>query len=185
VGVGALVVRREVDVVPVLHGGGQEREVRSGTLDAASVAGLAVAVELATAGTARRAVEVGSLRDALVSAVTAAVPDAGRNGDPHPGGSLPGIANFSFPGCDGESLLLLLDAQGIECSTGSACTAGVAEASHVLLAMGIPPDVAQGSLRFSLGHTSTPADVSALARAIGPVVERARAAGMVNRPGVR
>jgi cysteine desulfurase len=185
VGVGALLVRRDVDVVPVLHGGGQERDVRSGTLDAASVAGLAVAVEVATACTARSTVEVGSLRDALVFAVMATVPDAVRNGDPHPGGALPGIANVSFPGCDGESLLLLLDALGIECSTGSACSAGVAEPSHVLLAMGVSPETARGSLRFSLGHTSTVADVAALARAIGPVVERARAAGVINRPGVR
>jgi cysteine desulfurase len=183
VGVGALLVRRDVDVVPVLHGGGQERDLRSGTIDAASVAGLALAVETATASGARTAARIGRMRDDLVSAVMAAVPDAVRNGDPEPAGTLPGIANVSFPGCDGESLLLLLDAQGIECSTGSACAAGVAEPSHVLLAMGIPPDVAQGSLRFSLGHTSTPADVTALARAIGPVVERARAAGMVNRPG--
>jgi cysteine desulfurase len=183
VGVGALLVRRDVDVVPVLHGGGQERDVRSGTLDVASVAGLAAAVELATACTARTAVEVGSLRDALVSAVMANVPDAVRNGDP--AGALPGIANVSFPGCDGESLLLLLDALGIECSTGSACSAGVAEPSHVLLAMGVSPETARGSLRFSLGHTSTPADVAALARAIGPVVERARAAGVINRPEVR
>ena len=185
VGVGALLVRRDVDVVPVLHGGGQERDVRSGTLDAASVAGLAVAVEVATACTARSTVEVGSLRDALVSAVMATVPEAVRNGDSHPGGALPGIANVSFPGCDGESLLLLLDALGIECSTGSACSAGVAEPSHVLLAMGVSPETARGSLRFSLGHTSTVADVAALARAIGPVVERARSAGVINRPGVR
>jgi cysteine desulfurase len=185
VGVGALLVRRDVDVVPVLHGGGQERDVRSGTLDAASVAGLAVAVEVATACIARSTVEVGSLRDALVLAVMETVPDAVRNGDPHPGGALAGIANFSFPGCDGESLLLLLDALGIECSTGSACSAGVAEPSHVLLAMGVSPETARGSLRFSLGHTSTMADVAALARAIGPVVERARAAGVINRPGVR
>ncbi|HJU96967.1 MAG TPA: cysteine desulfurase family protein [Jiangellaceae bacterium] len=183
-GVGALLVRRDVDVVPVLHGGGQERNVRSGTPDTASVAGLAMAVEIATASGARAAVRIGRMRDELVTAVMAAVPDAVRNGDPEPAGALPGIANFSFSGCDGESLLLLLDAQGIECSTGSACTAGVAEPSHVLLAMGIPPQVAQGSLRFSLGHTSTRADVTALAHAIGPVVERARAAGLVNRPGV-
>jgi cysteine desulfurase len=183
-GVGALLVRRDVDVVPVLHGGGQERELRSGTIDTASVAGLALAVETATASGARAAVRLGRMRDELVAAVVAAVPDAVRNGDPAAAGALPGIANFSFPGCDGESLLLLLDAQGIECSTGSACTAGVAEPSHVLLAMGIPPHVAQGSLRFSLGHTSTPADVIALGQAIGPVVERARAAGMVNRPGM-
>jgi cysteine desulfurase len=92
---------------------------------------------------------------------------------------LPGNAHFTFPGCAGDSLLMLLDAKGIECSTGSACTAGVAQPSHVLLAMGVPSDQARSSLRFSLGHTSTHADVRALAEAIGPVVDRARNAGLV------
>src|SRR6185503_8164664 len=91
---------------------------------------------------------------------------------------LPGNAHLSFPGCEGDSLLLLLDAQGIECSTGSACTAGIAQPSHVLLATGTDPDLARGTLRFSLGHTSTRADVEALAKTIGPAVERARAAGL-------
>lgn len=100
------------------------------------------------------------------------------NGDPDPAGRLPGNAHFSFPGCEGDSLLLLLDARGIACSTGSACSAGVAQPSHVLLAMGADPDVARASLRFSLGRTSGAADVAALGAAIGPVVERARGAGV-------
>ncbi|MGG7613696.1 aminotransferase class V-fold PLP-dependent enzyme, partial [Streptomyces sp. ZG43] len=126
----------------------------------------------------RFAVEIGALRDELVAAVHAAVPDAILGGDPDPAGRLPANAHFTFPGCEGDSLLLLLDAQGIECSTGSACTAGVAQPSHVLLATGTPPDLARGTLRFSLGHTSTRADVEALAKAIGPAVERARNAGL-------
>ena len=104
------------------------------------------------------------------------MPDAIVNG--HPTEHLPGIAHFSFPGCEGDSLLMLLDARGIECSTGSACSAGVAQPSHVLLAMGADADRARGSLRFSLGHTSTAADVDAVIEAIGPVVERARRAGL-------
>ena len=104
------------------------------------------------------------------------MPDAHLNGDPNPAGRLPGNAHFSFPGCEGDSLLLLLDARGIECSTGSACSSGVAQPSHVLLAMGADADMARGSLRFSLGHTSTQDDVDVVAAAIGPVVERARGA---------
>ncbi len=184
-GVGALLVRRETDVVPVLHGGGQERDVRSGTLDVASIAGLATALAVAVDSQTSTAARLAQLRNALAEAVRTAVPDAVRNGDTDPAGALPGIAHFSFPACEGDSLLVLLDALGIECSTGSACSAGVAEPSHVLLAMGVPPLVAGGSLRFSLGHTSTEADVAALAEAIGPLVGRARAAGLVNAPGGR
>jgi cysteine desulfurase len=179
-GVGALVVRREVELVPVLHGGGQEREVRSGTLDVAAIAGFAAAVAAATAARAEEAPRLASLRDALVASVLAAVPDAVLNGDAGADGRLPGNVHLSFPGCEGDSLMLLLDARGIECSTGSACSAGVPEPSHVLLAMGVDPLLARGSLRFSLGHTSTEADVDAVAEAIGPVVERARTAGLVN-----
>src|SRR5690606_9115176 len=94
------------------------------------------------------------------AAVHDAIPDADLGGDPAPGGRLPANAHFTFPGCEGDSLLLLLDAQGIACSTGSACTAGVAQPSHVLLATGTDPDLARGTLRFSLGHTSTAADVA-------------------------
>ncbi|CAM5741009.1 cysteine desulfurase family protein [Streptomyces hirsutus] len=177
-GIGALVLGREYTPVPVLHGGGQERHVRSGTLDVPAVASFAVAGRLAAERREWFAREVGALRDDLIAAVHEAVPDAVLGGDPASGGRLPANAHFTFPGCEGDSLLLLLDAQGIECSTGSACTAGVAQPSHVLLATGTDPDLARGTLRFSLGHTSTRADVEELAKAIGPAVERARAAGL-------
>ena len=179
VGAGVLLLGRDVDVTPVLHGGGQERDVRSGTLDAPAVAALASALEVAVKEQPERAERLRTLRDDLVTRLLAEVPDALLNGDPtlSPATRLPGNAHFSFPGCEGDALLLLLDARGIECSTGSACSAGVARPSHVLLAMGHDEARARGSLRFSLGHTSTPADVDALIDVIGPVVERARAAG--------
>ncbi|MFB7170466.1 cysteine desulfurase family protein [Streptomyces sp. NPDC056254] len=175
-GIGALLLGRDQSPVPVLHGGGQERHVRSGTLDVPAVAAFAVAAVIAAERREQFAAEVGALRDELVAAVLAAVPDAVLGGDPEE--RLPANAHFSFPGCEGDSLLLLLDAQGIECSTGSACTAGVAQPSHVLLAAGTDPQLARGTLRFSLGHTSTKEDVAALASAIGPAVERARTAGL-------
>ncbi|MFK0285066.1 cysteine desulfurase family protein [Streptomyces sp. NPDC090499] len=175
-GIGALLLGREYTPVPVLHGGGQERHVRSGTLDVPAIASFAVAGRLAAERRPYFAREIGALRDALIDAVRTAVPDAILGGDPVD--RLPANAHFTFPGCEGDSLLLLLDAQGIECSTGSACTAGVAQPSHVLLATGTDPDLARGTLRFSLGHTSTQADVDAVGKAIGPAVERARAAGL-------
>jgi cysteine desulfurase len=194
VGVGALLLARGVDPVPVLHGGGQERDVRSGTLDAPAIAGLAAAVRAAVERRAAQAARLSELRDELVRRVLEIVPDAELNGDPDLTGSsaeggggpgrLPGNAHFSFPGCEGDALLMLLDAKGVDCSTGSACSAGVAEPSHVLLAMGADPARARGSLRFSLGHTSGPADIEALAAALGPIVERARAArGSAAAPG--
>ena len=177
-GIGALLLRREHAPVPLLHGGGQERHVRSGTLDIPAIAGFAVAGRIAAERRKDFAREIGALRDDLVAAVRAAVPDAVLGGDPDPAGRLPANAHFSFPGCEGDSLLLLLDAQGIECSTGSACTAGIAQPSHVVLATGSSAELARGTLRFSLGHTSTRADVDALAEAIGPAVDRARTAGL-------
>jgi cysteine desulfurase len=177
VGAGALLLARGTDLVPVLHGGGQERDVRSGTLDAAAIRAFAVAVELATARRADEAKRLAGLRDDLIAQVLAAVPDAILNGAPPGPGRLPGNAHFSFPGCEGDALLMLLDAKGIACSTGSACTAGVAEPSHVLLAMGADEARARGSLRFSLGHSSTQPDVDALGAVIGEAVERARRAG--------
>ncbi|MFD4629705.1 cysteine desulfurase family protein [Streptomyces sp. NPDC058284] len=177
-GIGALLLGREYSPVPVLHGGGQERHVRSGTLDVPAIAAFAVAGEYAAARREQFAAEVGALRDDLVAAVRSVAPEAILGGDPAPEGRLPANAHFTFPGCEGDSLLLLLDAQGIECSTGSACTAGIAQPSHVLLATGTDPDLARSTLRFSLGHTSTKADVDAVAAAIGPAVERARSAGL-------
>jgi cysteine desulfurase len=177
-GAGALLLGRDVEVAPVLHGGGQERDVRSGTLDVPAIAALATAAEIAVKEQPERAERLADLRAALVAGVRAAVPEAQLNGDPDFSidRRLPGNAHFSFPGCEGDALLMLLDARDIECSTGSACSAGVARPSHVLLAMGHDEARARGSLRFSLGHTSTAADVDALIAAIGPVVERARSA---------
>ncbi len=176
VGAGALIIGRGLAPVPVLHGGGQERDIRSGTLDAPAIRAFAVA---AVTSARRRADEMGrvaALRDDLIHQVLAAVPDAVLNGPPPGPDRLPGNAHFSFPGCEGDALLLLLDARGIACSTGSACTAGVAEPSHVLLAMGADEARARGSLRFSLGHTTTQADVDSLGAAIGEAVARARRA---------
>ncbi len=180
VGVGALVVRRETALVPVLHGGGQERDVRSGTLNTPAIAGLAAATELAVKRQPEHALAMAELRDELVRRVRSVVPDVVLNGDPRPGleHRLPANAHLTFPGCAGDVLLMLLDAQGIECSTGSACSAGVPQASHVLLAMGRGEAGARGSLRFSLGTTSTVADAEHLASVIGAAVERARAAGL-------
>jgi cysteine desulfurase len=182
-GVGALLVRRELAVTALVHGGGQERDIRSGTIDTPAIAAFAAAVELAVKHQAEHAVHVAALRDDLVRRVIEVVPDAHLHGPDvlgkRAGGvetRLPGNAHLGFPGCEGDSLLMLLDARGIECSTGSACSAGVAQPSHVLLAMGCEHEAARHSLRFTFGHTSTPADVDAVVEAIVPVVDRARAA---------
>ena len=185
IGVGALLLGRETRLTALQHGGGQERDVRSGTLDTPAIAGFAAA---ATASIAEQPAEyerLAALRDRLIEGVLAAVPDAILSGPPlgqaKPGDApdrLPGLAHFCFPGCEGDSLLLLLDARGISCSTGSACSAGIAQPSHVLLAMGAGEELARGSLRFSLGRTSTETDVDALLEALPAVVTRARAAGL-------
>jgi len=178
VGAGALLLRRGIELTPVIHGGGQERGVRSGTLDAPAVRALAVATAAAAARRPDESLRLAGLRDDLVDGVLASVPDAVLQGDPDPAGRLPGNAHLTFAGCEGDSLLYLLDARGVECSTGSACQAGVPQPSHVLKAMGLDDETARGALRFSLGHTSTASDVDALVDAIGPVVERARTAGL-------
>ncbi|MCW2934049.1 MAG: iscSA [Actinomycetia bacterium] len=177
VGAGALILGRKVVPVPVLHGGGQERDIRSGTLDAPAIRAFAVATVVSAERREAEAARLAALRDDLIRQVLAAVPDAVLNGAPPGPGRLPGNAHFSFPGCEGDALLLLLDAKGISCSTGSACTAGVAEPSHVLLAMGAPEPLARSSLRFSLGHTTTQADIDVLGTVIGEAVARARRAG--------
>ena len=182
-GVGALVVRRELEVTALQHGGGQERDSRSGTIDAPAIVGFAAAVELSVRRRAEYAARVSALRDDLVRRVRELVPSAVANGDPVR--RLPANAHLTFPGCEGDSLLMLLDARGVECSTGSACSAGVPQPSHVLLAMGCSDEDARSSLRFSLGHTSTQADVDALVEAIGPAVERAAEAGAVAGLGGR
>jgi cysteine desulfurase len=182
-GAGALLLRRDAECTPLLHGGGQERDVRSGTLDVAAIVGLAVATVTTVGERGERTPRLAALRDRLVAGIIGQVPDAELNGPPLDDvvaggpGRLPGNAHLSFPGAEGDALLMLLDARGIECSTGSACSAGVARPSHVLLAAGADADRARSSLRFSLGHTSTDADVDAVLEVIAPVVERARRAG--------
>src|SRR5215212_1121302 len=179
VGVGALLAVRNAALSPLLHGGGQERQVRSGTLDAPAVRAFAVAADAATRTLAVEAPRIAALRDRLVAGVLASVPDAELLGDPDPAGRLPGNANLAFRGCDGDSLLYLMDAQGVEVSTGSACSAGVPQISHVLTAMGVPDRLARGALRLTLGNTTVDADVDAALTALPGAVERARGAGLV------
>jgi len=180
-GVGALVLDPRLTPTPVLHGGGQEREIRSGTLDAPGISAFAVAVHHAVTGQADRARALTALRDSLSRGIAEALPDAVINGDTSggPDARLPGNVHVSFPGCEGDLLLMLLDAAGIDCSTGSACSAGIPEPSHVLLAMGADTAHARSSLRFSLGESSTQADVDAVVAALPASVERARRAGLV------
>ncbi|MEZ5116184.1 MAG: cysteine desulfurase family protein [Candidatus Nanopelagicales bacterium] len=185
-GVGALVLDRALTPVPLLHGGGQERDIRSGTVDVAGAAAFAAAVTVSVGDREAEAARVRALRTRLVEGVLSLVPDAVLNGpdpvdDPTQDARqrLPGVAHLSFPGCEGDALLMLLDAAGVECSTGSACTAGIPQPSHVLLAMGVDEETARGSLRFSLGHTSTDEDVDALLDALPGAVQRARRAGLV------
>jgi cysteine desulfurase len=177
-GVGALLLRRDVACVPLQHGGGQEREVRSGTLDVPGTVGLSVAITLAVERRPVVSPRIAALRDQLVAGVLDTVSGVTVNG--HPTDRLPGIANLTFAGCEGDALLMVLDAQGVECSTGSACSAGVAQPSHVLTAMGAGAAEARGTLRFSLGSSSTEDDVRAAVAAIGPAVERARRAGLTS-----
>ena len=178
-GVGALLLRREVAVTPVQHGGGQERGVRSGTFATPLIRSFAAAVDAAVTGRAAQGARVAGLRDALAAAVLTQVPDAVVRGPEVPGPlgeRLPGNLSVTFPGCDTDALLYLLDSRGVQCSAGSACQAGVARPSHVLLAMGLTEADARGTLRFSLGWSSTHDDVEAVAGVIGDIVARARAA---------
>ncbi|KGI67639.1 cysteine desulfurase [Mycobacterium rufum] len=181
-GVGALLLRRDTACVPQLHGGGQERDVRSGTQDVAGVVAMAAAARDAVETMDATAARVRALRDRLIDGVLGAIDDVYLNGAAG-AGRLPGNTHFTFRGCEGDSLLMLLDAKGIECSTGSACTAGVAQPSHVLTAMGADPASARGSLRFSLGHTSTEADVDAALAVLPAAVERARQAALASSGG--
>ncbi|MGV9800170.1 cysteine desulfurase family protein [Mycobacterium sp. NPDC003449] len=178
-GVGALLLRRDTAAVPQLHGGGQERDVRSGTPDVAAAVAMAEAARVAIDGLADSSARVRALRDRLIAGVLEQVEDAQLNGG-RGAARLPGNTHFTFRGCEGDSLLMLLDAKGVECSTGSACTAGVAQPSHVLIAMGADPQAARGSLRLSLGHTSTDADVDAVLRVLPAAVDRARQAALAS-----
>jgi cysteine desulfurase len=178
-GIGALLARREMRLAPILHGGGQERDVRSGTLDVAAAAGFAAALDLAIKTRVQEEQRIRRLRRQLVNSVLAAVPWAIWYGPRAEEAHLPGIASIGFPGCSADAILMLLDAAGIDCATGAACSAGVSQPSHVLTAMGCSEAEARSALRFSLGHTSTLADVLALAAALPEAVRRAKAAAAV------
>lgn len=178
-GVGALLARRDATLVPLSHGGGQERQLRSGTLNTPAIRGFAVAMQHSTAHREAVTERLITLRDQLIRGAQGVGFGIEVTGDWEPGDGtrrLPGNAHLLVPGCDGDSLLYLLDAAGIECSTGSACQAGVPQPSHVLLAMGMPERQARGALRLTLGHTSGAADVDAFLAALPAAVERARRA---------
>jgi cysteine desulfurase len=180
VGIGALVLSRTATVVPLIHGGGQQRQVRSGTQDVAAAVSFAVAATAMTGELAAETTRLRVLRDAVIVGVQAAVPSAVLNGDPDSAGRLPGNAHFTFPGCEGDSLLFLLDVAGVSVSTGSACQAGIPEPSHVLRAMGRSEAEARSALRITLGRTSTAADVDALVRALPAAWAQAIGAGMAD-----
>ena len=185
VGVGALLLARTAKVEPLVHGGNQQR-ARSGTQDAAGASAFGVAAELATARLGEHAAHLAELRDRLVAGIQKTaerpgIPGAALRGDPDRAGRLPGNAHFTFAGCEGDSLLFLLDVAGFSVSTGSACQAGVPEASHVLLAMGLSEADARGALRFTLGPDTTSGEIDALLAALPGVVSQARAAGLAER----
>ncbi|HZC51336.1 MAG TPA: aminotransferase class V-fold PLP-dependent enzyme, partial [Mycobacterium sp.] len=145
--------------------------------DVAGAVGMTVAARIAVDGLAANGARLRMLRDRLVEGVLAGIDDVILNGATDPL-RLPGNAHFTFRGCEGDALLMLLDANGTECSTGSACTAGVAQPSHVLIAMGADPASARGSLRLSLGHTSVDADIDAVLGVLPGAVDRARRAAL-------
>jgi cysteine desulfurase len=174
-GVGALFVRAHTPLEPVIHGGGQERGLRSGTLNVAGIVGFGVAAEIAAKEVDEKSERLLELRKSLWDGIRAAVPDASFNGDWDR--RVAGNLNFSVPGAEGETLLLLLDQAGISCSSGSACASGALDPSHVLLAIGVPPDRAAGSLRMSFGRPSTRRDVDAVLEALPGIVAAARRVG--------
>ena len=183
-GIGALVATRAVQMTPVLHGGGQERSVRSGTIDAPAIAGFAEAAVHSVQHLEEEAARIAALRNELVAAISALIPQAHLSGEnplteEYPGQKrLPGNAHFTFENAEGDTLLFLLDMQGISSSTGSACNAGVTRPSHVLMAMGMDEDTARSAQRFTLGHSTTGADIARLIAALPAAYEQAAKAGL-------
>lgn len=174
-GTGALYLRRGTPLRPLLSGGGQERGRRSGTSDVAGAVGLATALRLASAERGERAAHLAGLRDRLIAGILTAVPTAVLTGpDPRerPASRLPGTASFCFPGVNGETVLVDLEARGLLVSSGSACAAGDAEPSHVLTAMGYPAEVATTAVRFTLSSGITPEQVDGIVAATRDVVQR-------------
>lgn len=176
IGVGALVLRKGFDIPALLHGGGQERDIRSGTFNAPAILAFAAAVSDSLLDFSERYARVRRLRHQLANGILTAFPDTYVNGIEVE--RLPGIINITIPGTESDTLQLLLDNEGIACSTGSACSAGVQRPSHVLIAMGHTDTTARSSIRFSLGATSTEADVDEVLRVLPSVIERARMANL-------
>ncbi|NDE51030.1 MAG: cysteine desulfurase, partial [Actinobacteria bacterium] len=174
VGVGALILRKGIEITPLLHGGGQERDIRSGTFNAPGIVSFVAATQAAERDREKNSAHVKKLRDAFLQSLRESVPDFWINGenDSH----IPAITNIGFPGTESDSLLLLFDSEGIACSTGSACSAGVQQPSHVLLALGLSEKEARSSLRFSFGPQNSMSDIEYFATCIPRVIERARAA---------
>jgi len=172
-GIGALYIREGIRIDPILYGGEQEKGIRSGTENVASVAGLGKACELARETVAVRMDEIRKLRDSLQERISAAVPGLTING--HPVSRLPNCLSVSVPGLIGETILRDLDARGIAVSSGSACTSHSVEISHVLAAMGLPEETAQGTVRLSLGITNTPDEIEYAAASFVEVVEKLKA----------
>ena len=183
-GIGALVATRAVQMTPVLHGGGQERSVRSGTIDAPAIAGFAEAAVHSVQYLDKESARIAALRNELIAAISALIPQAHLSGEnplteEYPGQKrLPGNAHFTFENAEGDTLLFLLDMQGISSSTGSACNAGVTRPSHVLMAMGMDEDTARSAQRFTLGHSTTGADIARLIAALPAAYEQAAKAGL-------
>lgn len=182
-GIGVLLARREAPLVPLFHGGGQERGLRAGTQNVLGIVGMAAALKVAVARREEETAHLVALREQLITGLHSVCDDVIINGPENATAEpdspvLPGIVSASFPGCEGDALLMLLDGKGISVSLGAACTAGVAHASEVLLAMGVPEPQARGTLRLSMGHTTTSDHVDELLRALPEAVERARLAGL-------
>ena len=171
-GVGVLYVRRGVKLPPLIHGGGQERGRRGGTENVAGIVAMGVATELAVAEMEAHAAKHAKMRDNLIEKITSTIPYSHLNG--HPEKRLPGNVNFTFEFIEGEGMLLLLDARGIAASSGSACTSGSLDPSHVLMSMGLPHELAHGSLRITFGKDTEQADLDRLAEVLPPIVERLR-----------
>ncbi|HRD21848.1 MAG TPA: cysteine desulfurase family protein [Candidatus Nanopelagicus sp.] len=173
-GVAALILRKGLDIEPVLHGGGQERDLRSGTFNAPGIISFAAAAANAVDNRKERELKIRELKSELIQTIKKNIPDAWVNGDQAK--SLPGIVSITFPKTDSEGLLLLLDGEGIACSTGSACSAGVQRPSHVLMAMGLTEDETTSTLRFSLSYSNTINEIAKLGSVIATVVARSKAA---------
>jgi cysteine desulfurase len=179
-GVAALLLKRGIDITPLLHGGGQERDIRSGTLNAPGIAGFAAAISESVENLDERRATVSRLREQMIEGIKREIPDATVNGR----GDAPGILNVTFPESENEASLLLFDSAGISCSTGSACSQGLAQPSHVLLGIGMSERDVNGTLRFSLSHLNTESEIERFLAVVGDVISGARAAYRAKLPSV-